>query len=271
MEGRVAAEADGAGVVAAKLAELDQQRVDALDVSGQHDLVLAVDVGDEDLLEGRRDEGACSVIVRVERGAARGVAKEGGDGLDEGGEAVGLADEGDHAVFATFGLGGFAAAAGHDLGSAADHFQGVRVKKVLGNDKSSEFAEGVAEGDVDAFGGVEGEFLFEDAQDHDGSGHDGWLGVFGSGEGRIGAVGDDGAEGDGEDMVHFFEEGFAGSREGFQPGSGHANTLDALACKQLAFRVKVEGGGRRHGLPGKKRAVLGLVGVAAEDHLGWFD
>lgn len=163
MEGGVAAEADGAGVVAAELAELDQQRVDAFDVAREHDLVLAVDVGDEDLLERRGHKGARCVIVRVERGAARGVAEEGGDGVDEGGEAVGLAYESYHAVFTAFGLGGFAAAAGHYLGSAADHFQSVRVVEVLGSDEGGEFAEGVAEGDVDAFGGVEGEFFFEDA------------------------------------------------------------------------------------------------------------
>ena len=57
------------------------------------------------------------------------------------------------------------------------------------------------------------------------------MGVFGGREGGVGAVGDDGAKRGGEDVIHLFEEGFAGSREGFQPGGGHTDALDALACR----------------------------------------
>ncbi len=31
-----------------------------------------------------------------------------------------------------------------------------------------------------------------------------------------------------QEDVHLFEEGFAGFREGFEPGGGHAYALDAL-------------------------------------------
>lgn len=116
VEGRVAQQTHGAGVVPAELAQLDQQRVDALDAAREHDLVLAVDVGNQDLFDWRDVAGG--VVAR----ARRGVAEEVVDGGDEGGEAVGLADKGHHAVFTAFGGGGLAAAAGHDLGAAADHF-----------------------------------------------------------------------------------------------------------------------------------------------------
>ena len=115
------------------------------------------------------------------------------------------------------------------MGAAADHAQGVRVGEVLGGDEGGEFAEGVAEGDGYAGWGDEAEFLFEDAQDHDGGSHDGRLGVFRRGEGGVGAVGDDGAERGGEDVVHFFEKEFAGFGKRFKPGSGHADALNALA------------------------------------------
>ena len=105
--------------------------------------------------------------------------------------------------------------------------------EVLRGDEGGEFAERVAEGDGDAVGGVEVEFLLEDAQDHDRGGHDSGLGVFGGGQGGVGAVGNDGAEGAGEDVVHFFEEGFTGFWEGFEPEGGHADALDALACREL--------------------------------------
>ena len=169
------------------------------------------------------------------------MAQESVDGVDEGGEAVRLADKRDHAVFAALGFGGLAATADHDLGPAADHFEGVGVGEVFGGNKSGELAQGVAESDVDAIGGFEAEFLFKNAQDHNGSSHDRGLSVFGGGEGGVGAGGDDGGEGGGEDVIHLFEEGFAGFGEGFEPRGGHANALDALAFGVLVRRAEVEG------------------------------
>lgn len=93
----------------------------------------------------------------------------------------------------------------------------------------------MTQSDVDAFRGVEVELLLQDAQDHDGGGHDGWLGVFGRGEGGVGAVGDNGAEGGREDVVHFFQEGFASFWECFKPRSSHADALDALACRESGY------------------------------------
>lgn len=134
VEGGVAQEAHGAGVVAAELAQLDQECVDALDAAREHDLVLAVDVGDQDLFDW--GDVAGGVVAR----ARRGVAEEVVNGGDEGGEAVGLADEGHHAVFAAFRGGGFTAAAGHDLGAATDHFERVGVVEVFCGDEGGEFA-----------------------------------------------------------------------------------------------------------------------------------
>lgn len=58
-------------------------------------------------------------------------------------------------------------------------------------------------------------------------------------------MGDDFGEGggEGEEGVGFFEEGAAGLGEGGEPGGGHADALDALACDCLAG-VLWEGGGK---------------------------
>lgn len=45
-------------------------------------------------------------------------------------------------------------------------------------------------------------------------------------------------------MVHFLQEGFTRFREGFEPGGGHADALDALACGSQD-RVDGEGSGGR--------------------------
>lgn len=91
-----------------------------------------------------------------------------------------------------------------------------------------EFAEGMPKCDVDTVGSLETEFLLQHAQHHDASGHDSGLGMLGSSEGRVWAVGDDGGERHREDIVEFFEEGFTGSREGLKPGRSHADSLNAL-------------------------------------------
>lgn len=44
-------------------------------------------------------------------------------------------------------------------------------------------------------------------------------------------MGDCAGEGEVEDGVGFFQEGFAGVGESSEPGIGHADTLDALTCR----------------------------------------
>lgn len=118
----------------------------------------------------------------------------------------------------------------------------------------------MAQADIHALRGLEAEVIFENAQDHDADGHDGRLGVFGRGKGRVWALSDGGGEGAGQDVVDFFEEGFTSGGEGAHPGGGHTDTLNALACgaKVLAYRMGEIGG--EGSLPGKKRAVMGGEG-----------
>ena len=56
--------------------------------------------------------------------------------------------------------------------------------------------------------------------------------MFCLGQEGVGAGGDDIAEGVGEEVVEFFEEGFACLGESGEPGSGHADSLDALAREE---------------------------------------
>ena len=70
-------------------------------------------------------------------------------------------------------------------------------------------------------------------------------------------------------MVEVVEEWFAGVGKGFEPGCGHADALDALACKgRSIWSIILEGRDRGYKvvLPGKKRAVLGR-GVEVDAHL----
>lgn len=77
-----------------------------------------------------------------------------------------------------------------------------------------------------------------------------------------------------------FEEGGAGAGEGGEPGGGHTDALDALACGRRGLVERWNTGEVEWGVdrgwvkrlkganvPGKKRAVLGRVGVAVDDHL----
>ena len=86
--------------------------------------------------------------------------------------------------------------------------------------------------DIHALRGLESEFLLQNAQDHDTSGHDGGLGIFGCGESAVRAGGDDLTERTGEEMVEFLEEGGAGAGKGGEPWGGHADALDALAGEE---------------------------------------
>ena len=99
VEGRVAVEADGAGVVAAELAQLDDQGRDARNVPAQDDLVLAVDVGDGDLLDG----GHVRLLAQVGPGRGeRRVAQELFDHADQRAQLARLHDQRHHAVLRPF-------------------------------------------------------------------------------------------------------------------------------------------------------------------------
>ena len=87
----------------------------------------------------------------------------------------------------------------------------------------------MSEADVNSFSRLESIVILKHALDHDRCGHDCWLRIFGCCEGGAGAFGNDLGEGVAEEGVRFFKKWFARFRKCVEPGSGHANSLDALA------------------------------------------
>ncbi len=224
VEGAVALEAHGAGVVAEELADVGDQGLDAGDVAAQDDLVLAVDVGNEHLVDGRAVLGA----LRLAAGAA--IADELVDGADQRLHVLGLADDGHHAVLAAvLGLGG-ARGGGHGVGALLHHVQAVLELDVAARHEGGELAERVAQGEVGALRRPEAELALEDAQDHDGRGHDGGLGDGRQVELLAGPLVYHPGQLVSHDVVDLLDDGFGRGGEGFYPGREHAHLLDPLPC-----------------------------------------
>ena len=100
---------------------------------------------------------------------------------------------------------------------------------MMGADQRCELPQAMSEANVNSLSRLESIINFKHALNHDRCGHDSWLRVFGCCEGGIRAFGNDLGEGVAEEGVHFFKKRFARFRKCVEPGSGHANSLDALA------------------------------------------
>ncbi len=124
--------------MAQELPDVRDKRLDPLNVAAQHDLVFAVDVGDEHLVDGRPVLGALGLAA----GAA--VADKLVDRIDQQLHVWGLAHNGHHAVLAAvFHFGGPRSGC-HGVSPFLHHKEAVFELDVAARYEGRKLAEGVA-------------------------------------------------------------------------------------------------------------------------------